>query len=99
MRRSLATHISRSHLAIGDDLVDSLGNSVGMIVETEMSQQHSTGEEQCSRVSLILALDIETNVSTAWLENGDVSAHVAAWDDTWTTDEGCCNVGKNTCNC
>lgn len=57
-----------------------------MFVETEMSQEHGAGEEQGGGVSLVLALDVETDVTAARLEDGDISAHVAAWDDTWAAD-------------
>lgn len=96
MRRSLTTHISRSHLTIGNNLVDSLRDSVCVIIETEMSQQHGTREEQSSWVSLVLALDVETDVSATWLEDSNVSAHVAAWDDTWASDQGGCDICENT---
>ena len=45
---------------------------------------------------LILALDVETDVSAAGLEDGNITAHVAARYDTGTTDESSGNVGQDT---
>lgn len=67
-----------------------------MLIEAEVSQQHAAGQEHSSRVSLVLALDVETDVTATGLEDGHLTAHVAAGDDTGTTDESGTNVGQDT---
>lgn len=67
-----------------------------MLIEAEVSQQHAAGQEHSSRVSLILALDVKTNVTATRLENSDLTAHVAARDDTRATNESGTNVGQDT---
>ena len=61
-----------------------------------MAEKHGAAEEESGRVGLVLALDIETDVSAAGLEDGNVAAHVAAGNDTGTTDESSSNVGEDT---
>lgn len=60
-----------------------------------MSQHHGGGEEDGSWVGLVLSLDIKTDVTASWLENGVLTAHVATWDETWPTNESGSNVGKD----
>lgn len=60
-----------------------------------MSQHHSAREQHGSWVSLVLALDIKTDVTASGLEDSDITAHVATWDDTGATDEGSADVGQN----
>ena len=67
-----------------------------MVIETEVAEEHGTAEEKSGRVGLVLALDIETDVTAAGLEDGDITAHVAAGNDTRATDEGSGDVGENT---
>lgn len=67
-----------------------------MVVETKVPQEHGTGENHGSRVGLVLALDVETDVTAAGLEDGDLAAHVATGDDTGATDETGANVGQDT---
>lgn len=66
-----------------------------MVVETKVAEEHGAGQDQGGGVGLVLALDVETDVTATGLEDGDVAAHVAAGDDTGTTDEGGTNVGQN----
>jgi len=66
-----------------------------MVVETEVAEEHGAAEEESGRVGLILALDIQTDVSAAGLENGDITAHVAAGNDTGATDKSGGDVGEN----
>lgn len=67
-----------------------------MVVETNVSQEHAGGEDESGRVGLVLALDVETDVSASGLEDGDITTHVASGNDTGTTDETSSNVGENT---
>lgn len=66
-----------------------------MLVKTQVAEHHGGGEEHSRWVGLILALDVKTDVSASWLENGNVTAHVATWDDTWASDKGGTDVGEN----
>jgi hypothetical protein len=83
-------------LPIGDNLVNRLRDAVGMVIKTNVSQHHGSRQDQSSGVSLVLALDIETDVTASRLEKGDVAAHVASRDDTRSTNKTSANVGKDT---
>lgn len=67
-----------------------------MLIEAEVSQKHGTGQEHGSGVSLVLALDVETDVTATGLENSDLATHVATGDDAGTTNKGSTNVGQDT---
>lgn len=95
MCRVAASHVGCSYLALGDDIVYSLGDSVGVVIETKVSQHHASRQNQSGWVGLVLALDIKTDVTATWLENSDVATHVATWNNAWTTDETSTNVGQN----
>lgn len=66
-----------------------------MVIKAEVTEKHGTAEEESGGVGLALALDIKTNVSAAGFEDGNVAAHVAAGNDTGTTNESSSNVGEN----
>ncbi len=66
-----------------------------MVIKTEVSEEHGSAEEEGGGVGLVLALDIEADVTAAGLEDGDVAAHVAAGDDTRAADEGSGDVGED----
>ena len=80
---------------LGNDVVDGLGDAVGMVVQTKVTKEHGAGEQESGGVGLVLALDVEADVTAARLEDGNVTAHVATGDDTRATDEGGANVGQN----
>ena len=67
-----------------------------MVVETEVAEEHGSAEEEGGRVGLVLALDVETDVAAAGLEHGHVAAHVAAGNNTGSTDQGGGDVGEDT---
>lgn len=91
------THsIYQEYLPIGDDLVYGLRDAVGVVVKTKVSQHHGGREDESSWVGLILALDVETDVTAARLEDSDVAAHVASRNNTWATNKTSTDVGKNT---
>ena len=92
----VAAHVTGACLALLDDPVDGLGDAVGVVIETEVSQKHGSREDQSAGVGLVLALDVETDVTASGLEDGDVAAHVAARDNTRATDETSADVGENT---
>lgn len=91
----LTTHITGADLALGNNAVDSLGDAVGVVVKAKVSQEHAAAENHGSGVGLVLALDIQTDVTAAGLEDGNLTAHVAAGDDTGATDQGGANVGQD----
>lgn len=66
-----------------------------MVVKTQVAEQHRCGEKKSGRVGLVLALDIETDVSATRLEDGNIATHVAAGNDTRTTDESGTDVGQD----
>lgn len=84
------------NLPLSDDVVDSLGDTVGVIIQSEVTEEHRAREDQGSWVSLVLALDVETDVTAARLENSNITAHVATGDETGSTNEGGADVGQNT---
>lgn len=43
--RVLAAHVARADLALGNDGVDSLGDSVCVIVEAEVTEEHASGQD------------------------------------------------------
>ena len=88
--------IWNSNLPVSNNLVDGLRDAVGVVIETNVTEHHSGGQDQSSGVGLVLALDVETDVTASRLENGDVAAHVATGDDTRTTNETSTDVGKDT---
>lgn len=67
-----------------------------MVVKANVSQKHATGKDKSGGVGLILALDVETDVSAARLEDGNVTTHVAARDNTGATNKTGTDVGKDT---
>lgn len=91
-----ATHVPCPGLALGNDVVNSLADAVGVVVKTKVTKHHAAGENEGSWVGLVLALDVETNVTAARLEDGDITSHVAARNDTWTTDKTGTDVGQDT---
>lgn len=67
-----------------------------MVVETQVAEEHATRQDHGSRVGLILTLNIKTDVTASGLKDCNFTSHVAARDNTGTTDQGSTNVGENT---
>ena len=67
-----------------------------MVIETNVTEHHGSGQDQSGGVGLVLALDVKTDVTASRLENGDVAAHVATGDDTRATDKTGTDVGQDT---
>jgi len=67
-----------------------------VVIKTNVSQHHGSGQDQSSGVGLVLALDVKTNVTASRLENGNVAAHVATRHDTRAANETSTNVRKDT---
>lgn len=95
VRGVVATHVAGADFALGNNSVDSLGDPVGVVVEAKVAQEHASRQNQRARVCLVLALDIETDVTATGLEHGNVAAHVAAWHNTRATNKRGANVGQN----
>lgn len=90
------------------------GRTYSVIIETQVSQEHSSRKEKgCwvglvysvsskpivetgTRKYLILALDIETDVSAAGLKHGDIASHVATGHHTRPANKCGSNVGEDT---
>nr|GFD26821.1 hypothetical protein [Tanacetum cinerariifolium] len=66
---------------------DGLRDAVGVVVKTNVTEHHGGGQDQSSGVGLVLALDVETDVTASGLEESDVATHVASGDDTRATDK------------
>lgn len=66
-----------------------------MVVQSQVAQKHRSRKDHSARVRLVLALDVKTNVTAAWLEHSNVTAHVATRDNTRSTHKGRPNVGEN----
>lgn len=83
------------NLPFSNDLVNGLRNAVGVVIKTNVSQHHGSRQDQSSGVGLVLALDVKTDVTASGLENGNVAAHVAARNDTRSSNETSTNVGQD----
>jgi hypothetical protein len=84
------------NLPISDNLVDRLRDAVGVVIKTNVSQHHGSGQNQGGRVGLVLALDVETDVTASRLEQGNVTAHIASRDNTGATDKTSTDVREDT---
>lgn len=67
-----------------------------MGVKTKVTQKHRTGQDHGTGVGLVLALDVETDVTATGLEDGDVTTHVATGNKTGSTNESGTDVGQDT---
>lgn len=85
-----------SNSPVSDNLVDRLRDAVGVVIEANVTEHHGSGQDQSSGVGLVLALDVETDVTASRLEKGDVAAHVATGDDTRATNKTSTDVGQDT---
>ena len=90
------SNIRDNDLPLSDNTVDGLGDAVGMVIKTKVPEKHAAGEHKSGGVGLVLALDVKTDVTAAGLEDSDVATHVAAGDDTGTTNKRGTNVGQDT---
>ncbi|EEQ41305.1 conserved hypothetical protein [Clavispora lusitaniae ATCC 42720] len=92
---SSTTNVLGSGGTFSNDIVSGLGDLVGVLVQAQVSQHHGGRQNHSGWVGGVLALDVQTNVSATWLENGVFSTEVGTWNQTWTTNQGSTNVGKN----
>lgn len=67
-----------------------------MLIKSEMSQQHRSREQHSSWIGLVLALDVQTDVTASRLKDRNVTAHVATRHNTGSTNKRSTNVGENT---
>lgn len=82
-------------LPFTDDTVHSLGNPVGVVIQAKVTEEHRAGQDHSTGVSLVLSLDVQTDVTATRLENSDVATHVAARNQTRPTDKSSTDVGEN----
>jgi hypothetical protein len=83
-------------LPFANDIVNSLGDAVGVLIQAEVAQKHGAGKDHGARVSLVLALDIKADVTATGLKDSDVTTHVATGDETRSTNEGSTHVRQDT---
>lgn len=88
--------VGEEDLPLSNNGVGGLGDAVGMLIEAEVAEQHAAGQEHGSRVGLVLALDVETDVTATGFKDGDLATHAAAGHDTRATDKGGTDVGQDT---
>ena len=67
-----------------------------MVIKTKVTQEHRARQDHGTGVGLVLALDIETDVTATRLEDSNVTTHVATGDQTGSTNERSTDVGKDT---
>lgn len=96
MGGTLSTHVPRSYLGVLDHFINSAGNSVCVIIEAKMPQKHGARKKKCCRIGLVFTLDIETDVTAAGFEDGNVPTHVATRNNTRTANQRSCNVRQDT---
>lgn len=66
-----------------------------MAIEPEVTEHHAGAQQQRTRVGLVLALDIKTDVSATRLEHGHLPAHVASGHDSRAADQSGSDVGHD----
>jgi hypothetical protein len=81
---------------LADHIVDSLGDAVGVVIETKVTEEHRTRQDHGTGVGLVSALDIETDVTATGLEDSNVTTHVATGDQTRSTNESSADIGQDT---
>lgn len=86
------THVWRPDGAGCNDVVNGLANSVGVVIETKVSQHHAAAEKKGGGVRLVLALDVKTDVTASRLEDSNFTTHVASRHNSRTTDETSADV-------
>lgn len=77
------------------NVANSLFDVVGVVSEAHVSQHHRSGENESSGVCDILSTDIETDVTSSRLENGNLFSKVSTGDDTGASNETAGNVGDD----
>lgn len=83
-------------LPFSDHIIDSLGDPVGVVVETQVTEQHRSRQDKGGGVSLVLALDVKADVTATGLENGNIATNVASRNNTGSTNKSSTNVGQDT---
>lgn len=91
----IAANVLGADLASSQHVVGGLADSVGMLIQTQMAQQHGRRQDHGSGVGLVAALDVETNVSAARLKHSVLTSNVDTGDETRATDKTGTNVGQN----
>ena len=89
------TSLAGSGLPLRNNIVNGVGDAVGVVVKPQVPEEHGAAQEEGGGVGLILALDVEADVAAAGLEDGDVTAHVAAGHHAGAANKRGGNVGQN----
>lgn len=82
------THISSPDFTLGNNVVNSRCDGVGLGLETKVTQHHGGGKDHGGGVGLVGSHNVFTDVSASRLEKGVFSAEIASGNDTWSTNEG-----------
>jgi len=56
-------HVGGLDSAAQDGLGDSVGNLVGVVIETEVTEHHNGGEDHCAGVGRVASLNVLTDVT------------------------------------
>jgi hypothetical protein len=83
-------------LPFRNNTINRLRDTIGMVIQSKVAEQHSSGKDQSCRVGLVLALDIETDMAASGFKDSDFAAHVAARDDTRSSNKASSDVGQDT---
>ena len=95
MRRLVASHIPRPLAGVSDDIVHRPADSVGMLIEAQMPQQHAPTQDQCRRVCLVFPLDIQSDVSTPRLKDRHIPSHITARHNPRTAYQSRTNIRQD----
>lgn len=93
--RSRSTNIGSLGRSLSNDVVHALGDNVGLVLQSKVTEEHGSRQQKSSGVSLVLAHDVLSDVTASGLKEGVLAAKVASWDDTGSTDERGTNVGDD----
>lgn len=77
------------------DVADGLLDGVGVVGESHVAEHHGGGEDEGSGVGNVLSSDIETDVTSSGLEDGNLLSKVGAGNDSGSSNETAGNVGDN----
>lgn len=92
---SSTANVLGSNGGISKDIVSGLGDSVGMLIETKVTQKHRGRKNHGGGVGLVAALNVKTNVSATGLKDSVLTANVDTGNETGATNKGSTNVTQN----
>lgn len=86
---------TRICIPISNNVIYGLRDPVCVLVQAKVTEEHGSRQNHGGRVSLVLALDVKADVTAAGFENSNITADVAARDETRSTNKSGGNVGKD----